>query len=345
MGVMQTTAPDSAQAGAGTLQAARWRASAFADRSPLARGELLAAPVRWPRPSRGCRRALELPGKKMAAGARALDLHTVEDLLEYLPRDSREARTLSALAAGEQATVAVRGALDLGTAGAPPRYAPAGRGARRRRDRRRSARRFFNQPWLVERYPPGTRLLLHGKADGRGGFSVSHHAPASDGRSPQAVGEAQPHAPGEGELGGPLPRHRGAQLDADPHARARERRGALFDFVEVLPASVRVAARASATEPGALGAMHFAAAARASARLRPTAPGVRGADARAGAVPAPPRAGAGRARVRTSSPAPPTLSERWRREALPFAPTADQRARDRAARRRPRARRARCSAS
>ena len=25
---------------------------------------------------------------------------------------------------------------------------------------------FFNQPWLVERYPPGTRLLLHGKADG-----------------------------------------------------------------------------------------------------------------------------------------------------------------------------------
>ena len=35
---------------------------------------------------------------------------------------------------------------------------------------------FFNQPWLVERYPPGTRLLLHGKADGRGGFRVSHHA-------------------------------------------------------------------------------------------------------------------------------------------------------------------------
>ena len=38
---------------------------------------------------------------------RSLGLHTVGDLLEHLPSDSREARTVAALRAGEQATVAV----------------------------------------------------------------------------------------------------------------------------------------------------------------------------------------------------------------------------------------------
>ena len=39
---------------------------------------------------------------------------------------------------------------------------------------------FFNQPWLVDRYPPGTRLMLHGKADGRGRFTVQGHAPTEE---------------------------------------------------------------------------------------------------------------------------------------------------------------------
>ena len=115
----------------------------------------------------------------MAAGMRALGLRTVGELLEHLPSDSREARTVAALRAGEQATVAV----EVRSISARP-------------VRRRGMRplveatvfdatgtmraTFFNQPWLVERYPPGTRLLLHGKADARGGFSVSHHAPGAD---------------------------------------------------------------------------------------------------------------------------------------------------------------------
>jgi len=55
---------------------------------------------------------------------------------------------------------------------------------------------FFNQPWLVERYPPGTRLLLHGKADARGGFRVSHHAVGADGgiAAPEP-GDAVAHYP------------------------------------------------------------------------------------------------------------------------------------------------------
>ena len=39
---------------------------------------------------------------------------------------------------------------------------------------------FFNQPWLVQRYQPGTRLVLHGKATRAAAFSVSHHAVGSE---------------------------------------------------------------------------------------------------------------------------------------------------------------------
>ena len=35
---------------------------------------------------------------------------------------------------------------------------------------------FFNQPWLAQRYEPGTRLVLHGKTTERGTFNVAHHA-------------------------------------------------------------------------------------------------------------------------------------------------------------------------
>ena len=39
---------------------------------------------------------------------------------------------------------------------------------------------FFNQPWLVQRYPAGTRLVLHGKLQGRNRFSVQAHARTGD---------------------------------------------------------------------------------------------------------------------------------------------------------------------
>ena len=156
-------------------------AHAFASTRGLSRDELIAAPVRWPRPSR-LRAPLELPAKKIAAGMLTLGLRTVGDLLEHLPSDSREARTIAALRAGEQATVAVQV------------RAISARPVRRRGmrplveatvfDATGTMRAtFFNQPWLLERYPPGTRLLLHGKADARGGFSVSHHAPGADAAS------------------------------------------------------------------------------------------------------------------------------------------------------------------
>ena len=79
---------------------------AFAGADTLSWTEMLLAPVRWPRPTR-LQEPLHAPTKKASAALQALGLHTVGDLLEHLPRDSREARTVAELRVGEQATVAV----------------------------------------------------------------------------------------------------------------------------------------------------------------------------------------------------------------------------------------------
>ena len=220
---------------------------AFASAEGLSRGELISAPLRWPRPSR-LSEPLEPSGKRIAAGLAALALETVGDLLEHLPVDSREARTIAGLKAGEQATVAVEV------------RAIAARPVRRRRmrplveavvfDASGSMRAtFFNQPWLVERYPPRTRLLLHGKADGRGGFGVSHHAPSAP-----AIGET----PAE-----PEPRAAVAHYPASDGVTSTQiltlvegARDALRDIVEFLPAGARVR-ELLPDRAGALTAMHF----------------------------------------------------------------------------------------
>src|ERR1700722_535522 len=155
---------------------------AFGDRRVLPRSELLAAPLRWPRPSR-LDEQLALPRGKLADGMSALGVSTVGELLEHLPRDSRESRTIAALRAGEQATVAVQiraiGSRPVRRRGMRPLVEATvfdATGTMRAT--------FFNQPWLVQRYPPGTSVLLHGKADARGGFRVSH--PAADAQLPLA---------------------------------------------------------------------------------------------------------------------------------------------------------------
>src|SRR5689334_11920093 len=73
---------------------------AFAGAGELSRAQTLAAPVRWPRPSR-LGEPLAAKGR-LADGLTALGLETVGDLLDHLPRAHREARTVSALRPGEQ---------------------------------------------------------------------------------------------------------------------------------------------------------------------------------------------------------------------------------------------------
>jgi ATP-dependent DNA helicase RecG len=281
--------------------------TAFAGGGRLTRAQLLGAPVRWPRPSR-LRATLELPTKKLTEGLAALEVVTLGELLEHLPRDHREARTVRGLCAGEQATVAVQV------------RAIAGRAVRRRGmrgiveasvyDHTGSMQAtVFNQPWLVKSYPPGTRLVLHGKADAGGRFRVSHHAVGSDAGSRETRSVAHyPAAEGVSST----------QI----LTLVREAQGGLGDVPEPLPAAVRVAERLP-ERGAALGAIHFGGSGDA------------------------PREGLKRLafdelllcqlvfllrRARRAEQAharalrdPPTLSARWLERGLPFQLTDDQR--------------------
>src|SRR5947209_10028113 len=80
--------------------------TAFASTDPLDAEALWSAPVHTPRPSR-LAAPLRVPGTKAEAAAQSLGLHTVGDLLDHLPRDRREARSVAELVPGETATVVV----------------------------------------------------------------------------------------------------------------------------------------------------------------------------------------------------------------------------------------------
>ena len=191
----------------------------FGSSRSLELDELESAPIRYPRPSR-LAAPLTLPGQKASQAAAGLGLHTVGDLLEHLPRDRREARTIAELRPGESATVVAEV-----------------RSVSSRSVRRRGMRplveatvgddtgvmkaTFFNQPWLVNRYRPGTRLVLHGKYRGRDRFAVQAHAltgealggaeavahyPATEGlSSTQILALVKEHAPALADVADPLP--------------------------------------------------------------------------------------------------------------------------------------------
>ncbi|HWX96705.1 MAG TPA: ATP-dependent DNA helicase RecG [Solirubrobacteraceae bacterium] len=319
---MRTQEPDSVPSTArpaNRLAAASVRA--FASGRSLSREELLAAPVRWPRPSR-LRASLEPASKRMAAGMEALSIGTVGELLEHLPSDIREARSIAALRAGEQATVAVQV------------RAIAARAVRRRRmrplveatvfDASGTMRAtFFNQPWLAERYAPGTRLLLHGKADDRQGFRVSHHAEllagAGDDGAGSAAGDREP-SEGSGDSVAHYPAAQGIS-STQILTLVRDASAALADVPEPLSAATRVSERLP-DRACALAAMHF-----------PRGSG----DPRAGRerlafeellleqlVFLRRRAGRSAQGGGWALGEEPSLSERWLRRELPFQPTGDQ---------------------
>lgn len=221
--------------------------TAFASSRPLDAEEIETAPVRYPRPSR---LAVPVPGSgaKAAAGLASLGLHTVADLLEHLPADQREARTISQLAVGESSTVVVE------------IKHIASRSVRRRGMRPlvdatvadhtgTMQATFFNQPWLVGRYPPGTRLVLHGKCRARGRFAVQNHSATAQWLPcPGAVA----HYPATEGI-----------TSTQLLALVVEHRTALREVPEPLPVAMRVADRLP-DRPAALAAVHFPADARDS---------------------------------------------------------------------------------
>jgi ATP-dependent DNA helicase RecG len=292
---------------------------AFASERRLSREELLAAPVRWPRPSR-LEEPLPAAQGKLAEGLETLGLTSVGALLEHLPRDSREARTVAALRAGEQATVAVQvkaiGARPVRRRGMKPLVEA------KVFDATGNMRvTFFNQPWLVQRYPPGTRLVLHGKADARGGFNVAHHALGRD-LDPHPT--LQPAASGEADVPGEIAHYAATEGASSTQilALVQGARGALADVPETLSAATRIS-EALPDRASALAAMHFPRSAedREVGRER-----LAFDELLLTQMVFLKR----RSRRRASTSAyelnePPELSERWLRQGLPFALTGDQR--------------------
>jgi len=146
----------------------------FAGERELGRGDLLEAPVHWPRPSvlEVGLGALKGVGPKTAEVAAEAGIHTVGDLLYRVPRRHRDLRIrqLAAVEPGETATVQVE------VQSSQPR--PFRKGRLRMvsvkvGDETDSVRAtWFNQPWVALKLTPGTQLLLTGKYSGRG-FAVS----------------------------------------------------------------------------------------------------------------------------------------------------------------------------
>ena len=215
-------------------------ATGFASSEPFDHEKLEAAAIRYPRPSR-LAVALELSGPKASRAAAALGLHTVGDLLEHLPRDRREARTITQLVPGESATIVVEV------------RRITSRSVRRRGMRPlveatvadetgRIKATFFNQPWLVGRYPAGTRLVLHGSLNARRRFNVQDHA--RTGGSAAGNGSVAHYSTTEGLTSSEL------------LALVRRHAGGLANVLEPLPAAVRATERLP-DRPAALAFAHF----------------------------------------------------------------------------------------
>lgn len=281
--------------------------TAFASSRALDYSELAQAPIRYPRPSELARR-LRVEGSKAQAAAATLGLETVGDLLEHLPRDRREARSVSQLVTGEIATVVV----EVRSIAARP-------------VRRRGMRplveatvadasatmkaTFFNQPWLARKYPAGTRLVLHGKFEARNRFRVQGHARTTE----AAVG-------GDGEAVAHYAATEGLS-STQILTLMRAHAGAMADVTEPLPAALRVVERLPERR-AALAAMHFDGDDEQAEGRRRLAfeelllvqlALLRRRRLRSHGAVAPVLDGE------------PALSARWLAEMLPFAPTGDQR--------------------
>jgi ATP-dependent DNA helicase RecG len=213
---------------------------AFSTSVPLEPDELGAAPNRYPVPAR-LRRSLRFEGPKAEKAGHALGLETVGDLLEHLPRDRREARAVAELRSGEAATVVVEVrsivARPVRRRGMRPRVEAVvadSSGATRIS--------FFQQPWLVDRYRPGTRLMLHVRVDERGRISVQGHAPTAEALSGE---DAVSHYPATDGLS-----------STQILALVRRHAAAFDDVVEPLPSALRARERLP-DRAAALRAAHF----------------------------------------------------------------------------------------
>ncbi|MEA2411668.1 MAG: ATP-dependent helicase RecG [Thermoleophilaceae bacterium] len=204
--------------------------------------ELDPAPASRPRPS-ALEAGLEVKPARAAKAAEALGLHTVGDLIEHFPfrhEERREARPIASLGPDEDVTVIGevrrissrrgRGRLTIQTATVFDESGPV-------------KVVWFNQPWLVDRLPPGTRLVLHGRFRGHGrGLTVSEHELSTGAAHTTGVVPVYPATENLKSL------------------KIRElvwsRRAAIKQVVEPLPTWLRLAEKLP-DRPAAVDAIHF----------------------------------------------------------------------------------------
>src|ERR1700733_14417468 len=220
-------------------------ATAFASPEPLDEPDLRDAPVRYPRPSK-LEAKLSVNGAKAQRAAETLGLVTIEDLLLHLPRDRRDARAVAELIPGESATVVVQ-VRNISSRSVRRRGMRPLVEATVADDTGAMKATFFNQPWLEQRYPVGTRLALHGKFEARQRFRGQAHARTGD--AVGGLGNPQPavaHYPATEGL-----------TSTQILALVNEHRGAFADLIEPLPAALRVRERLP-DRVAAVVAAHFA---------------------------------------------------------------------------------------
>jgi ATP-dependent DNA helicase RecG len=313
------------------------RTRAFATGEPVDAAGLRAAPVRLPRPARWGRSS-GFTGKKALKAAAAIGIDTVGGLLTHLPVESGRVGTISGVPEGERVTLLVQvqriASRPVARRGMRPlveALVTDGTGVLRVA--------FFNQPWLVERYPPGTKLLLSGTSKGPGRFSVAAHAPSSDPLPEPATPLSAGVLPDVPEGGPDATLDTGqAPIDGDPGgdgptmarypatdgitsieilARVRELQDELHEAVDPLPGRLRVRHRL----PGRVDALHAAHLGDHEAGRRRLAFD----ELLLGQLEYLRRRRLhGRRRPAVALDGPTGLTERWVAEALPFALTDDQ---------------------
>jgi ATP-dependent DNA helicase RecG len=273
----------------------------FADTTPLSDADLRGAPVRYPRPSR-LQEPLTWAIPTVGEAAELLGLHTVEDLLDHLPRDSGEGRTIEELQEGEVATVVVevrritsRPVRRRGMKPLVQAVVVDGTGVMQAT--------FFNQPWLQHQYTPGTRLVLAGKYQGGQRFRVNSHAVTDQLVATGAAVAQYPATKGITSI----------QILAAVQAQ----RAHLHDVVDPLPRAL-VRAEQLADKVTALAAAHFGDHEGGRRRLAFEELLIDQV------VQLRLRAQRRAAHVAVPLDAAPTVSAHWRAELLPFVPTGDQ---------------------
>ena len=218
----------------------------FASREPLEREAALAAPVRYPRPS-VLAQPVEVRPERSAKALARLGVSTRADLLAHAPfryEERRDAVPIALLQPGEDVTVI----------GEVRRISK--RPARNRRltlveatvgDESGVLKAvWFNQPWVVDKLPAGTRVLLHGRYDDRNRLRVSEYEQAA------GASAADLHSAGT------VPVYPATEGIAAVKIRelVHGLKGLERHAVEPLPARLRAAHRLP-DRPAALAAVHF----------------------------------------------------------------------------------------